>query len=179
MCKLLGVWEPETLHSKQQVSTEDTEDKTVKTSSEVPVSESISETQNGYFSIRGEVIYHSLDTEIVIVKIRQTPKQVSDKPKFFKLKLKGTLPGEKPIGHFWDLQVQLNSDTLVIQEGEDIGLVSVKKKPYRKKGKKKYSDKRPSKRVSPSESRPTLKSKKKISQSKKHQTIIKQVKTKQ
>ena len=40
-------------------------------------------TKSGYFSIRGEVVFYSPEEEKVIVKIRQSPKQQGEKPKFF------------------------------------------------------------------------------------------------
>jgi hypothetical protein len=67
------------------------------------------------------------------------PKTEADKPKFFKLKLRGTLPG-KPISRFWDFQVQLKGDALTILEGLDLGFAS-KKKPMGKGGFKKPFDK--------------------------------------
>ncbi len=124
--QMVGIWEPETLShlDSEELETQIKKDKTC---------------QSGYFSIRGEVIYHIEETETVIVKIVQSVKDESKTTKFFKLKLKGTLPG-KPLRHFWDLDVQLQGDRLVIQEGKDIGPTSFqKKKPYGKD--KKFSGK--------------------------------------
>lgn len=137
--QIVGVWEPETLHQDQSSSE----------TSSTPTSPS--DHQNGYFSIRGEVIYYSQEKEMAIIKIRQSPRKESEKIKFFKLKLKGTLP-DKPVGHFWDLQVQLQGNTLVIQSGEDIGLLPKKKLPFRGKP----SPGKEGTRRSPSDSRPTL-----------------------
>jgi hypothetical protein len=67
------------------------------------------------------------------------PKTEAEKPKFFKLKLRGTLPG-KPVSRFWDFQVQLKGDALTILEGLDLGFAS-KKKPMGKGGFKKPFDK--------------------------------------
>jgi hypothetical protein len=110
--QIVGVWEPETLKKEEEVET-DTENAV----------------NPGYFSIRGEVIFTERETQSVIVKIRQSPKAEGDKPKFFKLKLKGTLP-HKPVSRFWDFQVQLKGDALTIQEGLDLGFAS-KKKPMK------------------------------------------------
>ena len=122
-----------------------------------PSAEGWSTIKDGYFSIRGEVVYYRQETETVIIKIKQFPKKESEKIKLFKLKLKGTLPG-KPVHHFWDLQVNLQGETLVIQDGTDMGRVFVNRKPRFNKGKKNYPCKRPVRKVS-SGSRPKLKKK--------------------
>jgi hypothetical protein len=129
--QIVGVWEPEKLN--QATSTEipaieeDLSQPTVETPSEVSEPEGLPVLKNGYFSIRGEVIYQSREEEQVIVKIRQSPRKETEKIKFFKLKLKGFL-GERVIGHFWDLQIDLQASALVIQEANDIGLLPVKKR---------------------------------------------------
>nr|WP_206816817.1 hypothetical protein [Chroococcus sp. FPU101] len=122
--QIVGVWEPETL--KQE--TPDGEETPAEITPEVATSPN-----PGYFSIRGEVIFASLEEETVIIKIRQSPKKDEEKPKFFKLKLKGTLPSNRPFKRFWDLQVQLEGSSLMIQQGEDLGFAS-KRKPFDKKG---------------------------------------------
>jgi hypothetical protein len=67
----------------------------------------------------------------VIIKIRQSSRKDSDKPKFFKLKLNG-LAGLRAVGHFWDLHVRLDENALKIEESHDIGSIPVKrwKKPF-------------------------------------------------
>jgi hypothetical protein len=117
--QIVGVWEPETLKKD--------EDLVVATGIDA-----------GYFSIRGEVIFTDRDAGTVIVKIRQSPKTEGEKPKFFKLKLRGTLPG-KPVSRFWDFRVRLTGDALVIREGLDLGFAS-KKKPGRGGNVKKPGD---------------------------------------
>jgi hypothetical protein len=109
--QIVGVWEPETLKKEEET-----------------VIETSMASNPGYFSIRGEVIFTERENRSVIVKIRQSPKADDDRPKFFKLKLKGTLPS-KPVSHFWDFQVQLQGDALMIQEGLDLGFANKKKPP--------------------------------------------------
>jgi len=140
--QIVGVWEPEKLH--QKTSTTSPESETISEESEIKTAEEVSSpevplvVQDGYFSIRGEVIYHSKEQERVVIKIRQSPRKQSEAPKFFKLSLKGNL-GEKVLGHFWDLHAQLQGNTLLIQEANDIGMMPVRKKrpggkkPFRKK----------------------------------------------
>lgn len=136
--QIVGVWEPETLSQSDSTS----------------LPELDTSIDSGYFSIRGEVIYFSVEDEMVIVKIKQAPKKESDKMKFFKLKLKGIL-SEKPLRHFWDLRAQLEGETLVIQEANDLGFATVRKKPFPNKGGQRYPSK-PIGRRPPSDSRPSL-----------------------
>lgn len=82
---------------------------------------------DGYFSIRGEVVYQSEASEkpeppYIIIKIKQHSRQPSNEPKFFKLKLQGSLAG-KAVGHFWDLHLHRQGQNLVIEQGNDLGLV--------------------------------------------------------
>ena len=73
-----------------------------------------------------------MSKEIVVVKIKQFPRKEGDKPKSFKLKLKGVLEG-KPLRHFWDLNINLEGESLVIPEGEGTDLGIAQKKPRFKK----------------------------------------------
>lgn len=163
--QIMGVWEPETLRFDEgQKSSETTDEEnptpsaTQETASE-ETNSAVPDVQNGYFSIRGEVVYQSQEAEkYVIVKIRQAPRKDSDKPKFFKLKLLG-IAGLRAVGHFWDLHVQLKEDYLIIQESHDIGMIPTKKRrpPFSP------NNRRPSRRFSPGEfskgSRPPFKPK--------------------
>ena len=108
--QIVGVWEPETLSKEPST-----------------FSENLEEQKSGYFSVRGEVIFYTEDTQTVIVKIRQSPKKESEQMKFFKLKLKGNLEG-KPLRHFWDFHVQLQEETMIIEKAIDLGPAVLKKK---------------------------------------------------
>ncbi len=118
--QIAGVWEPEILHPEKNYLSlpEDS------LSSAFPV-------KSGDFSIRGQVVYASHQKKIVIVKIRQSPKHSSGKPKFFKLKLQGTLP-DKAVGCFWELQVQLIHNQLTIITGTNLGQMNKKKGSFAK-----------------------------------------------
>lgn len=148
--QIVGVWEPETLSKSENSEEQSTED-----------------VENGYFSIRGEVVYYSEEKKVIVVKIKQFPKKEGERPKFFKIELKGVLPG-KPLHHFWDLNVRLVGETLTVEEGTDLGALPVKKKPGFKKGggrrkpgdKKVYKSRKPSPRntkVIPPVKKPTIK----------------------
>lgn len=92
----------------------------------VPVLVSGDDLDDRYFSVRGEVIYQSLEEERLLVKIRRAPRP-GQPPKDFKVSLKGVLEG-KAVGYFWDLQVQRQDNELVVQEGTMIGMVPPQKR---------------------------------------------------
>lgn len=123
--QIVGLWEPETL-KQNQILTQNSE-------------EEPKEQGHGYFSIRGEVAFASKETEIIIVKIRQAPKTADERPKFFKIKLKGLLP-EKPVSRFWDLEAQLVGHTLILQSAKDLGFAATKK-PIKRSDKEKAARK--------------------------------------
>ena len=116
--QIVGVWEPENLNKPTPDSDETAEPI-------VEVSED-SEIVDGYFSIRGEVIFQAGDSEQIVVKIRQTPRSDKEEAKYFKLILKGVLD-KKAVGHFWDFQVQRQAEALVIKQAIDVGLIRPKK----------------------------------------------------
>ncbi len=115
--QIVGVWEPQTLKKEQLPIIEPS------------LVENSDYLEPGYFSIRGEVVFANQETETVIVKIKQSAKKEGERPKFFKVKLRGKLP-DKPVSHFWDLEVQLEETVLVIREATDLGSVPKKKRPF-------------------------------------------------
>jgi hypothetical protein len=130
--QIVGVWEPETLD---------------RTSEEIPSSQ---EMDDGYFSIRGEVIFFSQEENSIVIKIKQFPRKEGEKPKFFKLKLRGILEG-RPLRHFWDLTVRLQGELLTIEQGVDLGFAQ-KRKPNFRKDKPKIGSKKPFKPSKPTTS---------------------------
>lgn len=121
--QIMGVWEPETLRKSMAIS-----------EAEPQVFTPFIDLNNNYFSVRGEVIFQSLEEEYVVVKIKQAPKKPTEQPKFFKLKISGNL-GDRPVNHFWDLHILLQGKCLCIQQANDIGVLFVKPKPGGFKGK--------------------------------------------
>ncbi|GAB4218359.1 MAG: hypothetical protein OHK0012_26950 [Synechococcales cyanobacterium] len=93
------------------------------------------------FSIRGEILYH--DPRLppaeayIVVKIRiQTPPSTEPegkvRPRFFKLRLAGSLPSTgRATQDFWDLRVQRQGYHLVIVDGQRIGTVMRRPRPKR------------------------------------------------
>jgi hypothetical protein len=133
--QIMGVWEPETLKKPPESASEEEnqEPGEIESSGEAstaPLSPSEPDVEDGYFSIRGEVIYQSQEDEkYVIVKIKQAPRKNDDKMKFFKLKLKGDL-ATKAIGFFWDFHVKLQGDSLMVQQANNIGSLPIKKRKF-------------------------------------------------
>ncbi|MDJ0554439.1 MAG: hypothetical protein QNJ68_08380 [Microcoleaceae cyanobacterium MO_207.B10] len=104
-------------------------------------SSDIGASHDGYFSIRGEVIYQSQDEEYVILKVRQSPRKDEETPKFFKLKLKGSL-GDRPINRFWDLHIQRQETSLVIQYANDIGALFINQRKPQPRGNKRFNQRK-------------------------------------
>ncbi|MCL1469321.1 hypothetical protein [Argonema antarcticum] len=129
--QIVGVWEPEkldkTLSSTDEEATEPTE-----TSSPKDIEPQSLAVEDGYFSIRGEVVYQSLDEEKIVVKIRQAARKDEEKPKFFKLTLNGVLQ-KKAVGYFWEFHIQRQANNLLIKEAKEIAVLSPKKprKPFK------------------------------------------------
>ncbi|MEP0870997.1 hypothetical protein NDA01_14405 [Trichocoleus desertorum AS-A10] len=123
--QIVGVWEPEKLNQADEGIPQPTTEEPTEAS--LPEGAASSDHEDGYFSIRGEVIYQALDEERIIVKIRQSPRKDADEEKTFKLLLQGNLTG-KAVGHFWDLNAYRQGDVLVIRDGTSIGLLPPRKR---------------------------------------------------
>ncbi len=120
--QIVGVWEPEKL--SRAVATTNTLPEEKPVSNEPLPGQKL---EDGYFSVRGEVVYQSAAEGHLVVKIKQAPRKDSDKPKYFKLKLQGVL-ATKAVGQFWDLQARRQAESLVIQHGEAIAVLPSKPK---------------------------------------------------
>lgn len=130
--QIVGVWEPENL-AKQQAQdsageelppADDTDKSDIKPSSDIP---------DGGFSVRGEVVYQSFDDKNLVVKIKQAARKQDEKPKYFKLKLKGVL-ATKAVGKFWDFQAKRDGDQLAIETAEAIADLPKKRRPPQRGG---------------------------------------------
>ena len=93
----------------------------------------IAESTDGYFSIRGEILFYAEEGDNLVVRIQQSPKKEGKPPKAFKLILDGTLEG-KTVGYFWELHVQREGNRLVVQDGKMIAMVPPKKNKKRRGG---------------------------------------------
>lgn len=114
--QILGVWEPEELSRNQPASVTDS----------MAISKTPATATDGYFSIRGEVVYQSPDQNYVVVKIQQSPRKRSEPPKSFKLRLEGDVFA-KAVGYFWELDVQRQASALVIDQGRSVAIIPPRK----------------------------------------------------
>ena len=134
--QIVGVWEPENLAkhitADPDISLAAPENQTNNNGS-TDLSIPSSEIPDGGFSVRGEVVYQSFDAENLVVKIKQAARKQDDKPKYFKLKLKGRLQ-TKAVGKFWDFQVKRDADALVIERSEAIADLPKKRRPPQTRG---------------------------------------------
>ncbi|MCC5598400.1 hypothetical protein [Nostoc favosum] len=139
--QIVGVWEPENLAKNS--TDEDESDLELQLQipddglsenelSTIPVIPS-SEVADGGFSVRGEVVYQSFDAKSLVVKIRQAARKPTEKPKYFKLKLRGVLT-TKAVGKFWDFQAKREADVLIVEKAEAIADLPKKRKPPFKGG---------------------------------------------
>ncbi|MEH1830347.1 hypothetical protein FD723_21490 [Nostoc sp. C052] len=140
--QIVGVWEPENLAKNSTDEDEldlelqelQTPDDGLSENSELNTAViPSSEVADGGFSVRGEVVYQSFDAKSLVVKIRQAPRKSTDKPKYFKLKLRGVLT-TKAVGKFWDFQAKREADVLIVEKAEAIADLPKKRKPPFKGG---------------------------------------------
>jgi hypothetical protein len=133
--QIVGVWSADGFTpitgAEEEPSAEAEAESKAETESEAALGQTI---EDGYFSVRGQIVYQAHDKQLLYVKIQQTPrnptkarnKERGDRDKSFKLKIIGTLP-QKAIGYFWDLQVKRQGNDLVLQTGTSIALMPVQK----------------------------------------------------
>ncbi|CAN1212182.1 hypothetical protein TUMEXPCC7403_18390 [Tumidithrix helvetica PCC 7403] len=95
--------------------------------------------EDGYFSVRGEVIAQSVEHNSILIKVCRIEQKPDKKKKNagksfnkFKLRLTGLLPANA-VGQFWDINVQRQNNALNILDGQFIAQVPMKK-PFRKPG---------------------------------------------
>jgi hypothetical protein len=119
--QIVGVWEPEKL-SPESPATQRPQPQGELASDDEQLAPAAPTIEDGYFSVRGEVVFQSTSNNQLVVKIKQAPRKESEKPKYFKLKLQGTLK-TKAVGQFWDLQIQRQAENLVVQQGESIAVL--------------------------------------------------------
>ena len=67
---------------------------------------------DGFFSIRGEVVFYSRDEQYALVKIRQQKKK-NKLGKAFKLRIEGAIP-ENARNKFWDFEVRREGEKLTL-----------------------------------------------------------------
>ncbi|MEA5580642.1 hypothetical protein VB620_04710 [Nodularia harveyana UHCC-0300] len=140
--QIVGVWEPDKLAKQPTEEKQDTASQELQETDDHLLADqeestskvgSASEFCDGSFSVRGEVVYQSFDAKSLVVKIKQAPRKSSDKPKYFKLKLRGVLT-TKAVSKFWDFKAKREGDVLVLEKADAIADLPKKRKPNFKGG---------------------------------------------
>jgi hypothetical protein len=131
--QIVGVWEPEKLSKPTDEDSQAAEGESANEDAALDSAPDIATTipEDGYFSIRGEVLFYSAEDKRLIVKIQQSPRKGAEQGKSFKLNLQGTVEG-KLVGYFWEFNVRREGNSLVVQDGSMIKMVP----PKKTKGKK-------------------------------------------
>ena len=128
--QLVGVWEPSTLAAPaadvepdvklDHAAPDLAEPATAATAESVePAADDLPE-GDGYFSVRGELIYTRPEDGDLVVKIRQQPRPDGSRPTPFKLQLKGAIPPES-LRHFVALDLRRHGQELHLEQHEVIG----------------------------------------------------------
>ena len=107
--QMVGVWEPSTL---APAAVDDDA-----ASSDEP------EEGDGWFSVRGELIYTRPETGDLVIKVRQKPRADGSRPIPFKLQLRGEVPLEH-LRHFVALDLRRQGQHLCVENLEVIGPVA-------------------------------------------------------
>ena len=108
--QMVGVWEPSTLAAADGETVE------------APVDDQLPE-GDGYFSVRGELIYTRPETGDLVVKVRQLPRGDGNRPIPFKLQLRGDIPLEH-LRHFVALDLRRVGQQLQVEHVEVMGPVA-------------------------------------------------------
>jgi hypothetical protein len=107
--QIIGVWSPEgTLH-------------VVDENALLPEASAL----DGFFSIRGEVVFYSRDEQYALVKIRQQKKK-NKLGKAFKLRIEGAIP-ENARNKFWDFEVRREGEKLSLLKARFVAGLPAKK----------------------------------------------------
>ena len=107
--QIIGVWSPEgTLHVVDELA-----------------SSPEASTLDGFFSIRGEVVFYSRDEHYALIKIRQQKKK-NKLGKAFKLRIEGAIP-ENARNKFWDFEVRREGEKLSLLKARFVAALPPKK----------------------------------------------------
>ncbi|MEI6615580.1 MAG: hypothetical protein WCL59_03290 [Cyanobium sp. ELA507] len=105
--QMVGVWEPSTLAAAEADESEEA------------LGDELAE-GDGYFSVRGELIYTRPETGDLVVKVRQQPRPDGSRPVPFKLQLRGEVPLEH-LRHFVALDLRRQGQKLTLESIEVVG----------------------------------------------------------
>ncbi|MCM1982111.1 hypothetical protein [Lyngbya confervoides] len=125
--QIVGVWSPSGFETPDRDDASEEAVEEVVQASLDPLEQLQPPLQDGFFSIRGQVIQQSVDDHWLAVKIQQTSRSKPKTPKVFKVKLMGDIP-QKPMGYFWDFEVLRDGEHLRIQKATPVAFMPMKKK---------------------------------------------------
>jgi hypothetical protein len=109
--QMVGVWEPSTLAPQPEAGEAD-----------AAVDDALPE-GDGYFSVRGELIFTRPETGDLVVKVRQKPRADGSRPTPFKLQMRGEVPLEH-LRHFVALDLRRQGQQLALEKLEVIAPVA-------------------------------------------------------
>jgi hypothetical protein len=104
--QLMGVWEPSTLARGDAEAEGDTPD--------------VLPEGDGYFSVRGELVFTRPETGEIVIKVRQKPRADGSRPQPFKIPLRGQVPLEH-LRHFVSLGARRRGQQLELESFEVVG----------------------------------------------------------
>lgn len=109
--QMVGVWEPSRLAAAAA-------DPALPSATEDTLPEG-----DGFFSVRGELVFTRPETGDLVVKVRQKPRPDGSRPTPFKLQLRGEVPLEH-LRHFVALELRRQGQALTLEKLEVIGPVA-------------------------------------------------------
>jgi hypothetical protein len=109
--QIVGVWEPSTLAPPVEEGEADA------------AAADLLPEGDGYFSVRGELIFTRPETGDLVVKVRQKPRADGSRPTPFKLQLRGEVPLEH-LRHFVALDLRRQGQQLLLEKLEVIAPVA-------------------------------------------------------
>jgi hypothetical protein len=116
--QMVGIWEPSTLASSPAPA--DPEAGADQPAAEPP-GDALPE-GDGYFSVRGELIFTKPETGDLVIKVRQLPRADGQRPAPFKLQLRGEIPLEH-LRHFVAIDARRQGEQLQVERFEVIAPV--------------------------------------------------------
>jgi hypothetical protein len=124
--QMVGVWEPSTLSQAEELAEPPGAEPPGAEPPAAPSPEAGSDSLpegDGYFSVRGELIFTRPETGDLVVKVRQRPRADGSRPVPFKLQLRGEVPLEH-LRHFVALDLRRQGQELVLEKIEVIAPVA-------------------------------------------------------
>jgi hypothetical protein len=119
--QLVGVWEPSTLSTPQEPADGPAPEQDAAAAGRP---DQLAE-GDGYFSVRGELIYTRPESGDLVIKVRQRPRPDGTRPVPFKLQLRGEIPLEH-LRQFVALELRRQGQQLGLERYEVIGPVALR-----------------------------------------------------